>query len=87
MLRSVFYLKPSRSVCPINAGVLAKVVEVGTGTTGCKIETWPWSAAFAAVNAASWTNMLTIGSAAAAMFAACWRLVANMVNVGAVGSG
>jgi hypothetical protein len=71
----------------MNAGVLVKVVEVDTGTTGCKIETWPWSAAFAAVNAASWANMSIIGSVAAAMFAACWRLVVTMVNVGAVHSG
>ena len=68
----------------MNARVLAKVVEVGAGTTGCKIETWPWSAAFAAVNAVSWAIMLTIGSAAAAMFAACWRVVGTMVNVGAL---
>ena len=70
----------------MNSGVLAKVVEVSDGTTGCKFETWPWSAAFAAVSAASWANTLTVGSAAAAMFAACWRLVATMVDMGAVDS-
>ncbi len=70
----------------MNAGVLVKVVEAGAGAPGCKFEIWPWSAAFAAVKVASWAIMLTIGSAAATMFAACRRLVATMVEVGAVNS-
>ena len=64
----------------MRAGVLATIVEVGAGTAGCKLETWPWSAAFAAVNAASWANTLTIGLVAAAMFAVYFRLVATMVG-------
>ena len=70
----------------MNAGVLAKVVGVGAGTTGYKFETWLWSAAFAAVKFASWFIKSTIGFGAAAMFAACWHRVATMVEVGAVGS-
>ena len=86
MLRLAFFLKLSRSVCPMNAWVLAKLAEVGACTPGCKLVTWPWSVAFAAAKAASWDISLIIGSAVAAMFAACCPLVLTMVDMKAVDS-
>ena len=70
----------------MNAGVLEKVAEVGACAPGCKFVTWLWSVAFAAAKAASWAIRSTMGSVAAAMFAACWPLVLTMVDVGTVES-
>jgi hypothetical protein len=70
----------------MNAEVLAKVVEVGAGTLGCKLETWPWSVAFAAAKAASWVIRPIIGSAEGTMFAVFCPLILTMVDVKAVDS-
>ncbi len=65
----------------MNAGVLAKLAEAGACAPGCKLVNLPWSVAFAAAKAASWVVRSIIGSAAAAMFAACCPLVLTMVDV------
>ena len=71
----------------MNAGVLAKLVEVGACVPGSKVETWPWSVVFfAAAKVASWASRSIIGSPEAAMLAACFPLVLTMVDAEAVDS-
>ena len=70
----------------MNTGVLAKLVETGACVPGSKVETWPWSAAFAAAKVASWASRSIIGSAAAAMLSVCCLLVSTIFVVEAVDS-